>query len=320
MLNSKLNQSHFDDLDADLYDFSDYDYLTSKIIDKEYDFDSTTYDNDTSELCYITSNEHLDSYMRHMKLKDSTVATVGSSGDQALNALYYGSKDVTLIDGNPYTRAFVEYKIAMIKNFSYREFWNILYNQNTSRLFSWKTYSKISHDLSQPVRNFWDRIMLEQSAGKDSIYNPDQLVPAYIYYRICHDYAEKSSTFYKNSFAYKKLQNILLKGDYNLTFINSDVFDFDNKLDDKYDNILLSNIMTYCNYNKYSKFLSRLSDLKLNPNGEIQYNYKYGIANHKLFCLETSPRKNKVKIRYCNGDYAYFLTKKQNSKEKEMSR
>jgi len=321
MLNNKLNRSHFDNPNIDLYDFSDYDYLTSKIIDKDYGFQTTQYNNPTGEGCYATSNEHLDSYMSRMHLKNKRVATVGSSGDQALNALFYGSKDVTLIDGNPYTRAFVEYKMALIKNLGYREFWKLLDKQFTTKLFSWETYARISHDLSEEARYFWDKIMLEQSEGHNGSYNPDDLQPVNIYYRLCNDYPFKSSSFYKYPLAYKKLQRILREGDFNLEFKNADVYDFNSALKGRYDAILLSNIMEYTDYHKYTQFLQRLRDLKLNPNGIIQYNYTYRFGPHERFCLLTSPRiKQKAKIKYCNGHYAYFLTKKQNSKEKEMGR
>ena len=97
-----------------------YDTLTHRIFCETLER-LTHNDDHTAERCYISSNEYLSEYMEKMDLTNKKVATVGSSSDQFFNALLQGSKDITIIDANPYTRAFVEYKMALFANLNFEE-------------------------------------------------------------------------------------------------------------------------------------------------------------------------------------------------------
>ena len=107
--------------DIDEYYNSENDLLTEKIFGLSY-IRTSPYDNNTAERCYCVSNEYLQGYMQQFNLYNKRVATVGSSGDQALNSLLYGSRDVILIDANIHTMAYVEYKIALIKELDFKTF------------------------------------------------------------------------------------------------------------------------------------------------------------------------------------------------------
>ena len=125
---------------------------------------------------YHCSNERLNAYFKDLNLTGSRIATVGSSGDQVLNAIYYGAKDITLIDANIFTRAYYEYKTAMIKNLDFKTF-----KQHLGRfsMFNWKIYSKISHDLSTRIKLFFDELMLNQDDNGhdyDEGYLTDSLI------------------------------------------------------------------------------------------------------------------------------------------------
>ena len=128
-------------------DKSDYDVLTDRLF---YDFASkiTKYDNMTAERVYPTTNEHVDKYIKLFNLNGKRVATVGSSGDQLFYSLLGGAKDVTVIDANPYTRAFIEYKMAAIATLDASEFVDII---KSPKFFNWKVYSKFSQYLSEKV-------------------------------------------------------------------------------------------------------------------------------------------------------------------------
>ena len=71
--------------------------------------------NYTLDKAFAISNEKLDEVFKHIDLKGKSVLTVGSSGDQALNCILNGSKDITIIDANIFT-AF------LISNLSDNEF------------------------------------------------------------------------------------------------------------------------------------------------------------------------------------------------------
>ena len=59
---------------------------------------------------YPFTTEEISGYFKYLNLKDKSVLTVGSSGDQAFNAIYYGARKVTLFDINPTTEKFVREK------------------------------------------------------------------------------------------------------------------------------------------------------------------------------------------------------------------
>jgi len=230
----------------------------------------------TAERCYVSSNEYLSEYMRQINLKNKKVATVGTSGDQFFNALLQGSRDITIIDANPYARIFVEYKMAMIKNFDYATFNNLIRRQE---MFNWKVYSKISHSLSKTAKQFWDTLMLEIEDRVDDTI--DQFDQNKLARQLVHNEAVFFSDFYTDDVAYSILQTILLIDKYKLEFLTADLHDFPNVLKDRYDVIMLSNIFAYHEIGtmrkRFEETVDKLYNNNLNPGGiiQVQYNYRH---------------------------------------------
>ncbi|MBE5735760.1 MAG: DUF3419 family protein [Clostridiales bacterium] len=254
------------------YEDIEYDYLTDKVL-YYASAKRNDYDNNTTERCYPTTNEHLDSFINkyYFDLTGKRVATVGSSGDQALVALQNGAKDVTIIDANAYSRAFIEYKIAMIKNFDYDTTTELLLD--IGGLFHWSVYRKISHDLSEPTRQFWDKIILEQ-AGEHVSWCDNGFDDMDIERNMLHSHSTKKISIYQNEANYNKLRNILKSGDFELNFITADVYEFPDELQGKFDMILLSNIIDYVDIETFGYTVDRLYDNNLNPGGKIQVHYE----------------------------------------------
>ncbi|MBE5735759.1 MAG: DUF3419 family protein [Clostridiales bacterium] len=258
--------------DIQYYDDKEYDYLSNMIFAP--DSKRTDYDTSIADRCYPMTNEFLDEIMKpsYINLKNKRVATVGSSGDQALNAILYGAKDITVIDANPYARAYIEYKIALFKNYNYHTAMSIMENQRT---FMWTVYSRLSHDLSRPVREFWDKIMLEQEhfdTRTRKITDFDYLM---IYISTMHLAPHHAKiSYYSNEKTYNELKRKLLAGDYDIEYKTADVFDFPDKLSGKYDYIMLSNILDYVDHDKFESTVDSLYNKNLNPNGKIQVYYE----------------------------------------------
>ena len=72
--------------------------------------------NKFEEKVYPFTTEDISSYFDMLDMKDKSVLTVGSSGDQAYNALVCGAKDVTVVDINPNTERFMKIKRDYILN------------------------------------------------------------------------------------------------------------------------------------------------------------------------------------------------------------
>ncbi len=71
---------------------------------------------------YTFTTENINGYIENFDLKNKSLLTVGSSGDQILNAFFYGARDITLYDINEYAKFYVYLKVAAILSLSYVEF------------------------------------------------------------------------------------------------------------------------------------------------------------------------------------------------------
>ena len=276
-----------------------YDLAYEKLFMPHLYSDETNY---TLGKAFAISNEALGNFFDGLNLKGKKVLTVGSSGDQAINAILSGSKDVTIIDGNVFARPFIEYKLAMIKVFDFETFDNLFIKQEA---FEWQTYAKISHLLSPRVQQFWDSLMLDQNFepawgdfGAKTIKDNMLIV----------DHRDRHSAFYKDKRTYNKLQKLLNSEDVRVRYINADFCDFPKVVDQKYDFIYLSNIYDYFDGDVksglFKKVVEQLYQQNLRNGGNLVVNYEFNekasdcpkrFGKHKVF--------HKQLQRYSNGEY-----------------
>lgn len=288
---------------------TEYDTLTHRIFCETAER-LTNNDDYTAERCYVSSNEYLSEYMCDMDLTNKKIATVGSSGDQFFNALLQGCKDITIIDANPYTRVFVEYKMAMFMNLDFETMQTLI---KGSEMFNWRTYAKISHSLSKNVKHFWDTLMLEiEDRPNDflDLFDQNKLSR-----QLVHREAVFFSDFYSDKNVYAKLQEILREKHFRLKFLTEDLYNFSTALNSKYDLIMLSNIFCYHDLGelryKFEKVVEELYENNLNPGGSIQVHYNY---RHHLNSIDPTEMANQrlriIKLdKNHNPRTVYFLDK-----------
>jgi len=221
--------------------------------------------NSVTSTLYTFSNERLKNLFKSIKVTGKRVATVGSSGDQALCAIFHGARTVDIIDLNPYTKVFVDLKIAAIKGLTYEEFQSFaltLPHIFTKRESIW-TYQYISHLLPPDSQMFWDEIMLNVGVDQNEVH---------LFKRnMFHIYL---TDIYSNERNFNKLKQILTDGQYDLNIINAELGQFPKRLKGKYDLILLSNIDDYCSgktkHRVFERVVRSLYENHLNPSGIIQ--------------------------------------------------
>ena len=255
------------------------------------------------EKVYPFTNENLLELFKQLDVKDKSVATSGSSGDQILAALLFGAKKVTLIDGNLYSKHFIDYKFSAIKNLTYEEF--VEHFINHKDYFNFEVFKKICHDLDPDSFTFWGTIY---SSTDNSLE---------IRNKITNGNNERPKTdFLFNKDIYLKLQEILKAHDFELDFKIAEFNDFPEVLtEDNYAAILLSNIHQYVNSEDYTRVVSMLLK-KLAPGGKIQLNYDFPKMFNKPATDKTSAFKDKFpenanniySIKFEN-DRLYFLEK-----------
>lgn len=270
----------------------DYEWIDDAMHELSEYYDSVVYGqsrNSTTEKVYPFTNENLYELFKHLDLKDKRVATVGSSGDQAIHSIFAGASEVDLIDMNILAEPFVELKIAAIKNLTHEEFlrFGSVVTNYTADDFT-KYYSKLSHSLTGRAKEFWDNLVMD---GSDKYF-----------YHFTHNYIGHEAV-YNSEYVYKQLQEKLNKNDYKINYIIGELEDFPRKLKGKYDLILLSNIIDYYygfNGGKPREvFLNTVRDLfknNLRNNGLIQVS-----SRHEGFELLQLSKKLKAKRNSLRG-------------------
>lgn len=229
---------------------------------------------------YPTTNENLDLLFKAIDVKDKNVLTVGSSGDQVIYSITNGAKNVVCFDINPFVEHFCNYKIATIKSLDYGEFLRCFqfdmpyfYEKLMFNLLSYRTYSRISHNLPENSKLFWDQYFME----KEMLHNftlgaPDVTFKTYMY----------------SAEDYKKVKDALMGFKGEIKFITSDVFDIASHLSkkDKFDCVFLSNIIDYQALNRmtrdgkiagvtrYKNMCDELSEF-MTDDGKIQIEYNF---------------------------------------------
>lgn len=323
----------FRDEDIEYLNNSDYNLALEKY------YDSTIYNTEFSnisvEKVYPFSNEKLMECFKYFKGIGNKVLTVGSSGDQALTALYHGAKDITVVDANLYTKYYIDYKIAAIKNLSAEDF--NYYFLDLKAPFCPEVFTKIFHDLDKDSQTFWGTIFMEVSDEKDSETFWDKLFKDEIFElpsRVENDEIPVRSRIWtpffdmkntedslfdiKNYDGYDKLQQILKDGDFSLKFINADFSKFPEVAKDKYDLILLSNVYDYVRdidgCATFSQVINKLYDDHLNNDGKMQILYAFddelfGDLSWNMFS-DMFPNKGLVDFHLEDGAVNYVLHKK----------
>lgn len=205
---------------------------------------------------YPFTNENIKGYYKEIDFNDKEVLVPTSSGDHAINALYKNAKNVDCFDINPLAKYYSELKIAALKNLNYEEFIAFLYNKNkllcSSDYLNIDIYNYIKSSMEEKYRVFWDTILEEYSnykISKSKFFTNDFLNIKCL--KIANSYLKESNYYYTQ----KLLRNK------KLVYIDSNITDLD-KLDKKYDIIILSNIPAYLNqFYKNDDYLKNLKDL-----------------------------------------------------------
>ncbi len=133
---------------------------------------------------YPFTTENIKGYLDLMDVSNKDILTVGASGDQTLNLLVKGAKDVDYFDTNPFTKMYFNLKWAAIKALDleeYLEFFCIDAFPNNPNIsasaFNIDTYYKIVPYLDKVTHNFWDKLYLKQTGiaiRKSPLFSNDE--------------------------------------------------------------------------------------------------------------------------------------------------
>ncbi len=105
---------------------------------------------------YVYATEMVAAYYRRLALKGKRVLTVTGSGDQVVNALFYGASEVVGFDINRNSLFITELKLGAIRALSYKEF--LRFFSQTKQGFGQVLYLKIRPLLSKACQTYVDRL------------------------------------------------------------------------------------------------------------------------------------------------------------------
>lgn len=260
---------------------------------------------------YSATNEKISSekYKDILRNKEKILSVIGS-GDQILNSILFGSKDITGFDISRFTGYYLKLKVAALKSLQYDEYLSFFSCQSKNR-FSKGLYEKTIPYLDSDTEFFWTIIFN---------YSKDKLVG------IPNLFVTVSSENFKNNNPYleSKDKYDLLKSkmnDIDLNLIYGDIFDLVHILPDKYSLVNLSNIVDYyvneilCENNSimdiYSKekLISFLRSVPIDENGVIlMYSMKDFIS--RLIVKDSTTSEIEFEEYDINGRHKLILSRK----------
>ena len=225
---------------------------------------------DMCEFIYPFTTENISQYINFFDLVDRSLFTVGSSGDQTINAISKGANKVTLVDLNPLTKYYYFLKVAAILELNLDEILDFIkYNKFTDTesagLFSKTYFERIKGALrliDSDSYNFWNDLfsMVSNIDIKNRLFHPDNRKEVIIE---CNPYLQNVENYKLARERIERVQPIIL---------TENVVDYSGK--EKSDNIWLSNVAGHLS-KKDRLRLFRNMLMQLNKDGALLMEYLY---------------------------------------------
>lgn len=258
---------------------------------------------------YPFATENISGYINNFELKNKSLLTVGSSGDQVLNAIVNDCEDITVLDINPYTKYYYYLKVAGLIGLSKDKFLNFFRYEDypntfkkNKNVFYKEDYEKINSILrllDYESYLFWDELLNCYSGEhiRNKLFSLDEEKTSTL---------EKMNPYLENTSFEElkvKLQKIQPK------FIIGNVFNEDIEDLGFYDNIWLSNIGTYLS-RQFTKIMVDKLSKALNKDGILLISYLYETEKNTEYRDDCSPIYNLPKtlsiLREYNPEFISF--------------
>ena len=263
-------------------------YIAKKVISGSLKPEDFCYDDHSS--IYKTTNENInhEPYIDALRNRRRVLSIIGS-GDQIINAILFGAKNIVGIDISSFPKYFLSLKLAAIKTLKKEAYLNYFYGEQDVA-FNLDLYELIRNELDEESRLFWD--CQYNSFEPNKIYNS----------KLFSSFGSKKLAIRHNPFLKDNNFNELRKkiDSSSIELLNGNMFDVNKNNYDNFDLIILSNIINYVNsffndrltaqefeqkmtdsMNKYKEYLK---NLPLNNGGiALTYNINFGYDIKKHF-------------------------------------
>lgn len=222
---------------------------------------------------YPFTTENIAGYLPLFDMTNRSLLTVGSSCDQALNAILYDASKVTIFDICPFVKEYYYLKKSAIQTLTREEYLKFFCNHisimlfnKKDKAFSIKMYCKIREALknsSQDAKYFWDEVFgkYEGFVIRKKLFSTDEYVDRALVQM--NNYLLDDDSYQALG---RKLENA------NIDFIQGDIFK--DEILGTYDNIFLSNLATYYKLKQINELFLKMLD-HLNEEGRMLLAYLY---------------------------------------------
>lgn len=231
--------------------------LAQKIVSRSvFNFGSQEMFHNTSAV-YKKSNERIQDYQDYFINKNKVLSVIGS-GDQILNMVLEGVKEIDSFDISIFPKYFLYLKIAAVQGLSREEYIDFFYDYNNRAEVYDDMYDRISEYLEPSIKEFWDALLgfFDWQEVYDSTLFSSE--PCMVNDAILQNKFLQSDEDYlklRSRLPYKKINTV-----------ECDIMTGATKFSGPYDLIYLSNIIYYNSASDYKKMLG---DLRLTDNGLV---------------------------------------------------
>ena len=234
----------------------------------EYNFGNTNMFHNNSAV-YKISNERIQDYEKYLRKRNKVLSVIGS-GDQILNCILNGTKEIDAFDISVFPKYFLELKMAAIKALTVDEYIDFFYEVTNRDEVYEDMYYRIAVYLENDMCEFWDSLF--NFFEWKEIYNSTMFSSEP---NIASN-AINQNKFLQSEEEYNRLREEL--DNVKITYYEGDILELSSYLRDSYDLVYLSNIVYYCNKDKYREMLGNLN---LTDKG-ISLTYFYKMQGHAM--------------------------------------
>ena len=240
---------------------------------------------------YVYATEMVGNYYSFLNISGKKVLAVCGSGDQIIEAIYYGAEEVFGFDINEFSKYMLDLKIAAIKSLTYDEFIKFFGDEKVNEGFDYIFFLKLKDNLKEETKNFFDKAYNEFD-------NDGKRLASSKYFRQRDDWADRRvdirevNQYMANNENYAKTRKLI--DSKNIPFITADLSELPLRkelIGKKFDFINISNIPQHIESEDPLRFYDNiLVPLKkiLAPKGKIFYmGYSYLLYPNKF--SETVP-------------------------------
>ena len=254
---------------------------------------------------YPFATENISGYIDLFNLKDKSLLTTGSSGDQIINAILKGCKNITLLDINPYAKFYFYLKMTCILELTREELLEFLrfcdypkVFKDNKNVFNIETYNKIKDTLrliDYESYLFWDELFqtFKPFDIRERLFSNDEGRDSEVIG--CNPYLQ-------SNYFYEETRNRIKKVVPN--FMTEDIFKA--KINKKYDNIWLSNIGAYLSHGQIKHMTVKFSRL-LNKDGMMLISYLFQTTQNTKYLDYWAPIYNLEKTFNVLKEYYPYL-------------